>query len=173
MDLPPDLANGIILDILKNIRPNTAETQVSYIAATPKPRYLARCRSTLFQVGANLVHVLRCRINAHIWLTSLHNDHAGTSLHGVYQKDSHRMRPGLRSHRGAIFKPREPADHVAGQFSPRLSCEAAGRGGVPRGRIAGSEPSSYARCLAECMSFRRLDYQTTALASKLNARRNR
>jgi hypothetical protein len=38
MDLPPDLANGIILDILKNIRPDTAETKVSYVAATPKPR---------------------------------------------------------------------------------------------------------------------------------------
>ena len=38
MDLPPDLANGIILDILKNLRPDTAETKVSYLAATPEPR---------------------------------------------------------------------------------------------------------------------------------------
>ena len=38
LDLPPDLANGMILDILKNIRPDTAETKVSYVAATPKPR---------------------------------------------------------------------------------------------------------------------------------------
>jgi hypothetical protein len=38
LDLPPDLANGIILDILKNIPANTAETKVSYVAATPKPR---------------------------------------------------------------------------------------------------------------------------------------
>ena len=38
LDLPPDLANGIILDILKNIPPDTAETKVSYIAATPKPQ---------------------------------------------------------------------------------------------------------------------------------------
>jgi hypothetical protein len=38
MELPPDLANGIILNILKNIRPDTAETKVSYVAATPKPR---------------------------------------------------------------------------------------------------------------------------------------
>jgi hypothetical protein len=38
MDLPPDLANGIILNILKNIRPDTAETKVSYVAATPEPR---------------------------------------------------------------------------------------------------------------------------------------
>jgi hypothetical protein len=38
MKLPPDLANGIILNILKNIRPDTVETKVSYVAATPKPR---------------------------------------------------------------------------------------------------------------------------------------
>ena len=38
MELPPDLGNGIILNILKNIRPDTAETKVSYLAATPKLR---------------------------------------------------------------------------------------------------------------------------------------
>jgi len=38
LDLPPDLANGMILTILKNIRPDTPETKLSYIVATPKPR---------------------------------------------------------------------------------------------------------------------------------------
>lgn len=38
LDLPSDLANGIILNILKNIRPDTTETKVSYLVATPKPR---------------------------------------------------------------------------------------------------------------------------------------
>ena len=38
MDLPPDLANGIILTILKNLQPDTAETKVSYLAAAPEPR---------------------------------------------------------------------------------------------------------------------------------------
>ncbi len=38
LDLPPDLANGIVLNILKNIRPDTTETKVSYVVATPKPR---------------------------------------------------------------------------------------------------------------------------------------
>jgi hypothetical protein len=38
LDLPPDLANGITLDLLKNIAPNTPKTTVSYLAATPKPR---------------------------------------------------------------------------------------------------------------------------------------
>jgi hypothetical protein len=38
LDLPPDLANGVVLNILKNIRPETRETKMSYVAATPKPR---------------------------------------------------------------------------------------------------------------------------------------
>lgn len=36
--LPPDIANGIVLTILKNIRPETPRTTVSFVAATPKPR---------------------------------------------------------------------------------------------------------------------------------------
>jgi hypothetical protein len=38
LDLGPDLANGLILNMLKNIRPNSPETKVSYVAASPKPR---------------------------------------------------------------------------------------------------------------------------------------
>jgi hypothetical protein len=38
LDLPPDLANGLVLTILKNIRPDTPETKLSYLVATPKPR---------------------------------------------------------------------------------------------------------------------------------------
>ena len=38
MDLPPDLANGLVLSIAKNIRPETPETKVSMVVATPKPR---------------------------------------------------------------------------------------------------------------------------------------
>lgn len=38
LDLPPDLANGLLLTLLQNLRPGAAETKVSYVAATPKPR---------------------------------------------------------------------------------------------------------------------------------------
>ena len=38
VDLPKDLANGLILDVLKNISPDSDETKLSYLAATPKPR---------------------------------------------------------------------------------------------------------------------------------------
>jgi hypothetical protein len=37
LDVPPDLANGIVLTVLKNIRPSEAPTKLSMIAATPKP----------------------------------------------------------------------------------------------------------------------------------------
>ncbi|MDQ2844726.1 MAG: hypothetical protein M3Y72_27525 [Acidobacteriota bacterium] len=37
LDLPPDLANGILLEIVKNIAPDTI-TKLSYLVATPKPK---------------------------------------------------------------------------------------------------------------------------------------
>src|SRR5207245_3938256 len=38
LDLPADLANGLVTTLLKNIRPSAAPTVVSFVAATPKPR---------------------------------------------------------------------------------------------------------------------------------------
>ncbi len=38
LDLPPDLANGILINLMKNISPDTKETKVSYVGAAPKPR---------------------------------------------------------------------------------------------------------------------------------------
>ena len=38
LDLPPDLANGIVPIAIENIPPGAAETTVSMIVATPKPR---------------------------------------------------------------------------------------------------------------------------------------
>jgi hypothetical protein len=40
VDLPPDLSNGILLDILRNVQPDTKETKISYLATTPKPRLI-------------------------------------------------------------------------------------------------------------------------------------
>lgn len=37
LDLPPDLANGLVSTLLKNVRPE-APVSLSYVAATPKPR---------------------------------------------------------------------------------------------------------------------------------------
>ena len=38
VSLPPDIANGMVLTLLKNISPGTPLTTVSMLAATPKPR---------------------------------------------------------------------------------------------------------------------------------------
>ncbi len=38
MDLPPDLANGLMPMLLKNLQPSAALPTVSLVAATPKPR---------------------------------------------------------------------------------------------------------------------------------------
>ncbi len=38
LDLPPDLANGLILTLLKNVSPQRAPKTVGFVAATPKPR---------------------------------------------------------------------------------------------------------------------------------------
>jgi hypothetical protein len=38
MDLPPDLANGLILTALKNANPASPPKTVGFVAATPKPR---------------------------------------------------------------------------------------------------------------------------------------
>lgn len=38
LDLPPDLANGLILTLLKDIRPDVPITTLSMVATTPKPR---------------------------------------------------------------------------------------------------------------------------------------
>lgn len=38
LDLPSDTSNGMLLALLKNIRPETARTTLSMVAAAPKPR---------------------------------------------------------------------------------------------------------------------------------------
>jgi hypothetical protein len=37
VEMPPDVANGLILTLLKNVEPSSS-TSLSYVAATPKPR---------------------------------------------------------------------------------------------------------------------------------------
>ena len=38
LDVPPDLSNGMILTVLKNVRADAPPKSLSYVAATPKPR---------------------------------------------------------------------------------------------------------------------------------------
>jgi hypothetical protein len=39
-ELPPDLANGLLILVLKNLPATSGETKVPYLAATPKPRVI-------------------------------------------------------------------------------------------------------------------------------------
>ena len=45
-DLPSDLANGVILDAIKNLPETVKETKLSYLVATPKPRLVKLSVST-------------------------------------------------------------------------------------------------------------------------------
>lgn len=38
LDLSPDVANGVLFTLLKNIQPDTPETKVGFVVATPKPQ---------------------------------------------------------------------------------------------------------------------------------------
>ena len=38
LEMPPDVANGMLFTVLKNVKQNAPKTMVSYVAATPKPR---------------------------------------------------------------------------------------------------------------------------------------
>ena len=65
MELPSDLANGIILNILKNIQPDTAETKVSYLAATPKPRLV---KLSIVRHGEERFSVVGARYKARLFV---------------------------------------------------------------------------------------------------------
>jgi hypothetical protein len=38
LDLPPDVANGLLMTLVKHIEPSATETTVSFVATTPNPR---------------------------------------------------------------------------------------------------------------------------------------
>jgi hypothetical protein len=38
LDLPPDVANGLLFTLMKHVKPSTPQTTVSMVATTPKPR---------------------------------------------------------------------------------------------------------------------------------------
>ena len=40
MNLPPDLANGLVSAVIENLQPNATGTQVSMVVATPEPRLI-------------------------------------------------------------------------------------------------------------------------------------
>src|SRR5207244_11220133 len=75
--LPPDLANGIILNILKNIRPDTAETKVSYVAATPKPRLV---KLSIVPRGEDRFSVVGTRYKATLFVLKVRSEEHTSEL---------------------------------------------------------------------------------------------
>ena len=63
IDLPPDMANGLVLTLLKNIPSSTPQTNVSMVATTPKPRLEspvgARARGCLGAASTSSLTVAR------------------------------------------------------------------------------------------------------------------
>jgi hypothetical protein len=70
MELPPDLANGIVLTLMKNLDPRTPLTTVSMVAATPKPRLVRLAISPageeLFSVGGGKRPAMRFVVHIEI-----------------------------------------------------------------------------------------------------------
>ena len=55
LDLPPDLANGLVTILIKNLRPGAQETEVSMLVATPKLRLVKLAISPRGQEPFSLV----------------------------------------------------------------------------------------------------------------------
>jgi len=61
LSLPPDLANGLVLTLLKNIRSDEPVTKLSMVAAMPKPRVV---KLSITPVGEDLFSIGRSRRRA-------------------------------------------------------------------------------------------------------------
>jgi hypothetical protein len=70
MKIQPDLANGMLTTLLKDIPPDAAETTLSLVAATPKPRLVKLLISEegedWFSVGSSTHKAMRYRIKFEI-----------------------------------------------------------------------------------------------------------
>lgn len=66
LDLPPDLANGLVPLVIENIRSDAPETTVSMIVATPKPRLVKLAISSVGEDTCSIVGVPRKAIHYEI-----------------------------------------------------------------------------------------------------------
>ncbi len=70
MELPSDLANGMMVTLLKNIRPDVPSTTVSMLFATPKPRLvkleITRMGEEPFSVGRSSYKATRFNVKVEI-----------------------------------------------------------------------------------------------------------
>jgi hypothetical protein len=70
MELPPDVANGMVLTLLKNLPPGGRPIEVAMVVPTPKPRLvtlqISRGGVDRFRVGASSRRALRYVVDVHI-----------------------------------------------------------------------------------------------------------
>jgi len=70
MELPSDLANGMMVTLLKNIAPDASPTTVSMVVATPKPRLvklvITRMGADPFSVGRASYKATRINVKIEI-----------------------------------------------------------------------------------------------------------
>jgi hypothetical protein len=59
MKLPPDLANGMVPQMIESLRPNAPETTVSMVVMTPKPRVVKLVISKIGEDDCSVVGAIR------------------------------------------------------------------------------------------------------------------
>jgi hypothetical protein len=64
MDIPPDTSNGLLFNLIKNLQSTAPEVEVSYVAASSKPR-MVKLAITIEKQGQ--FTVAGRRINAAVW----------------------------------------------------------------------------------------------------------
>jgi hypothetical protein len=64
MDIPPDTSNGLLFNLIKNLQSSAPEVEVSYVAASSKPR-MVKLAITMEKQGQ--FTVAGRRINAAVW----------------------------------------------------------------------------------------------------------
>ena len=108
LKLPPDVANGMILTLLKNIRPNVPQTTVSMVVATPKPRLVKLLISPdgeeSFSAGGSSHKATRYVVKVEDWRRRRITGTAGRETAPRHPRlDSRRRCPGLRQIRGSAL----------------------------------------------------------------------
>lgn len=66
LNLPPDLANGIVAQIVQNLKPDAPETTVSMLVTTPKPRLVKLAISPRGEEGFSLADSKRKAVHFQI-----------------------------------------------------------------------------------------------------------
>ena len=64
LEMPPDVSNGLLFTLVKDIKPSTPQTTVSFLASTPKPRIV---KLVIVPAGEKSVSIGKIRHNAVVY----------------------------------------------------------------------------------------------------------